>query len=69
VEGPSEEIIIENTKKLGKRLWKAFIRFTNAVSMAGNFVVMAFTIFFLLRMGWFFREDKGLSAVFRKTEE
>jgi predicted PurR-regulated permease PerM len=52
VEGPSEEIIIENTKKLGKKVVEGLsLGFTNAVSVAGNFVVMAFTIFFLFKDG------------------
>ncbi|HUO76518.1 MAG TPA: AI-2E family transporter [Thermodesulfovibrionales bacterium] len=52
IEGPSEEIIIENTKKLGKKVVEGLsFGFTNAVSVAGNFVVMAFTIFFLFKDG------------------
>jgi len=52
IEGPSEEIIVENAKKLGKKVVEGLsFGFTNAVSVAGNFVVMAFTIFFLLKDG------------------
>jgi len=52
LEGPSEEIIIENTRKLGKKVVEGLsFGFTNAISVAANFVVMAFTIFFLFKDG------------------
>jgi predicted PurR-regulated permease PerM len=52
LEGPSEEVIIENTKKIGQRIVERLSSgFSNVLSVAGNFVVMAFTIFFFLKDG------------------
>lgn len=52
LEGPSEEIIIENLKKAGKRIIDNLSAgFTNVLSVGANFAFMAFAIFFLLKDG------------------
>ena len=52
LEGPSDEVIIENTKKIGQRIVERLSSgFSNVLSVAANFVIMAFTIFFLLKDG------------------
>ncbi len=52
LEGPSEEIIAENAKKFGKRIVDIVSSgFTNVLGVAINFVIMAFTIFFLFKDG------------------
>ena len=52
LEGPSDEVIIENTKKIGQRIVERLSAgFSNVLSVAANFVIMAFTIFFFLKDG------------------
>jgi len=52
LEGPSEEVIIENTKKVGQKIVEGLSAgFGNVMNVAANFVIMAFTIFFLLKDG------------------
>lgn len=52
LEGPSEEVIIENTKKVGQKIVEGLSSgFGNVMSVAANFVIMAFTIFFFLKDG------------------
>ncbi|MCL5024202.1 MAG: AI-2E family transporter [Nitrospirae bacterium] len=52
LEGPSEEVIIDNARKVGKKLVEQLSSgFGNVLSMAANFVIMAFTIFFFLKDG------------------
>lgn len=52
LEGPSEEIISENLKKGGKKIIENLTAgFSNVLSVGANFVLMAFTIFFLLKDG------------------
>lgn len=52
LEGPSDQVIIENMKKMGKKIIDSLSEgFSNAVSVAANFVIMAFTIFFFLKDG------------------
>lgn len=52
LEAPSEEVIIENARKFGKKIidWLS-AGFGNVMSVAANFVIMAFTIFFFLKDG------------------
>ncbi len=50
--GPSEDVIIENTKKIGQRVVESLSSgFSNVLSVAANFVIMAFAIFFFLKDG------------------
>jgi predicted PurR-regulated permease PerM len=52
LEGPSEEVIVENTKKVGQKIVEGLTSgFGNVMNVAANFVIMAFTIFFLLKDG------------------
>lgn len=52
LEGPSEEVLIENTKKIGQRIVERLSSgFSNVLSVAANFVIMAFTLFFFLKDG------------------
>ncbi len=52
LEGPSEEVIIENTKKIGQKIVERLSSgFSNVLSVAANFVIMAFTLFFLFKDG------------------
>lgn len=52
LEGPSDQVIVENMKKMGKKIIDSLSEgFSNVVSVAANFVIMAFTIFFLLKDG------------------
>ncbi len=52
LEGPSEEVIIENTKKVGQKVVEGLSAgFGNMMNVVGNFVIMAFTIFFFLKDG------------------
>lgn len=52
LEAPSEEVIVENARKLGKKIIEGLSAgFTNVLSVAVNFIFMAFTIFFLLKDG------------------
>lgn len=52
LEAPSEEAVIENTKKVGKRIVEGLSAgFGNVLSVAANFIIMAFTIFFFFRDG------------------
>ncbi len=48
----AEEIIIENTKKFGTGIInKLSTGFTNLLGLAANFIIMLFTVFFLLKDG------------------
>ena len=52
LEGPSDQVIVENMKKVGKKIIDSLSEgFSNAVSVAANFVIMAFAIFFFLKDG------------------
>jgi predicted PurR-regulated permease PerM len=52
LEGPSEDIIVDNAKKLGRKVIEGLsLGFTNMVGVAVNVVFMAFTIFFLFKDG------------------
>ncbi len=52
LEAPSEEVIVENARRLGKKVIEGLSAgFTNVLSVALNFIFMAFTIFFLLKDG------------------
>lgn len=61
LEGPSEEVIIENVKKVGKKIVEGLSAgFGNVLSLAANFVIMAFTIFFFFKDGpGFLRKFSG----------
>lgn len=49
---PTEKVIIENIKKIGTGLVENLsIRITNIISAALDFIIMIFTIFFLLKDG------------------
>jgi predicted PurR-regulated permease PerM len=52
LEAPSEEVFIENTKKAGQKIVEGLSAgFGNVMSVAVNFVIMAFTIFFFFKDG------------------
>ena len=52
LEPPSEELIVESAKKLGKKIVEGLSAgFGNVLSVAANFVIMAFTIFFFFKDG------------------
>jgi predicted PurR-regulated permease PerM len=52
LEGPSEEVLVENTRKVGQKIVEGLSSgFGNVMSVAANFVIMAFTIFFFLKDG------------------
>ncbi len=52
LEAPSEEVLIENIKKVGQKIVEGLSAgFGNVMSAAANFVIMTFTVFFFLKDG------------------